>query len=241
MALKGEFVDPLKFDRPPKVEMSKTFLINDNMIVRPSKDGENIKIRRGPNIGEPPAIGEYPKDLKAKVAIVVGDKITTDHIIPAGQRMKFRSNIKTYAKYVFETVDPAFHDRCKENQKDGLNNVIIAGLSYGQGSSREHAALCPAYLGVRAVIAASIERIHFANLINFGILPLILENSAAKPAIGDEISIENIRDKISKEKVISVRNETKGNSFNVICDLSARQREIVLAGGLLNFIKKGQE
>jgi len=239
VALHGEFVDPSKFGIPPRAEMPKKFLINDNMVVWPPKDGQEVTIRRGPNIGDPPTIGEYPKDLTAKVAIVVGDKITTDHIIPAGQRMKFRSNIKAYSQYVFETVDPTFHDRCKENLKGGFNNAIVGGLSYGQGSSREHAALCPAYLGVRTVFAGSIERIHFANLINFGILPLIFEEGAARPSAGDVVVVENIRNKIVKDRVISVLNKTKGNSFNVICDLSDRQRRIVLAGGLLNFIKGG--
>ena len=153
--------------------------------------------------------------------------------------MKYRSNVPKYSEFLFEVVDPTFHDRAKKIQRSGKNNIIIGGLSYGQGSSREHAALCPMYLGVKAVIAKSLERIHTANLINFGIIPLTFKNDADYNILeqGDEIEIPNIKDAIEQRGVIMVKNKTKNTEFEVDYNLSDRQQEIIFAGGTLAFMK----
>ncbi|MBN1547981.1 MAG: aconitate hydratase, partial [Syntrophaceae bacterium] len=159
-----------------------------------------------------------------------------DHIIPAGDRMKYRSNIPRYADFVFETVDAAFSKRAAGIRDKGEHNAIIAGLSYGQGSSREHAAICPMYLGVKTVIAKSFERIHTANLINFGILPLIFRNEGDYDRIeqGDAIEIPNIREIITENRTLIVKDITKGLEFEAVYTLSERQKAMILAGGALN-------
>jgi aconitate hydratase len=171
-----------------------------------------------------------------EATIKVGDAITTDHIIPAGDRMKYRSNIPKYSEYVFEIVDGEFHRRARKIQTEGRQNAIIAGLSYGQGSSREHAAICPMYLGVRAVIARSFERIHAANLVNFGILPLVFADGRDYDSLdqGDRLEIPGIRKSLAKNGFFVVENRTKGTSFRVSCDLTDRQKRMILAGGALN-------
>ena len=238
----GRFTDPrnLKMDYP-QVAMPETPVIDDRMILRPPAQSETIEIIRGPNIGAPPANTALPETISGKAAIKVGDKITTDHIIPAGARMKYRSNIPRYSEFVFENVDADFARRAMGFKKDGLHNIIVAGLSYGQGSSREHAAICPMYLGVRVVLAKSFERIHTANLINFGILPLTFVSENDYDAIdqGDELEIPGIRKAIEEEINPLVKNKTKGRTFEVRFALSPRQKQIVLAGGVLN-IRSGK-
>jgi aconitate hydratase len=237
----GKFTDPRDLKIPyPKVKMPEKFLIDDSMIVWPSTDTKVARytgeIYRGPNIGPPPKNSALPEIIQAPVTIKVGDKITTDHIIPAGARMKYRSNIPKYSEFVFENVDAGFAKRAYKIKEAGKQNIIVAGLSYGQGSSREHAALCPMYLGVRAVIAKSLERIHAANLVNFGILPLTfrVEGDYDKIDQQDELEIANARKIIAAGGDILVQNKTKSTSFYVSCVLSARQRQIILAGGALN-------
>lgn len=235
--LTGKFTDPRELKKPyPQVKLPKTFLIDDSLIEWPKRNTSSEKIYRGPNIGAPPKNTELPGVIDAKITIKVGDKITTDHIIPAGARMKYRSNIPKYAEYVFENVDGSFASRARHIKESGKHNIIVAGLSYGQGSSREHAAICPMYLGVRAVIAKSFERIHAANLVNFGILPLtfISEKDYDQLEQEDELIIASIRDIISSGGDILIQNKTKGISFNTSCVLSVRQRKIILAGGALN-------
>ena len=180
-----------------------------------------------------------PDTIKGVVTIKVGDKITTDHIMPAGSRLKYRSNIPKYAEFVFEGVDATFSKKALENKKAGVHNVIVAGASYGQGSSREHAAICPMYLGVKAVIAKSFERIHAANLINFGILPLTFARDADYDAIGpnDGIEIMDIKTTLEKGTNLSLRNIANGKSMDLKYSLSSRQRNILLAGGMLNYTK----
>jgi aconitate hydratase len=182
-----------------------------------------------------------PDDLVGEIGLKVGDKITTDHIMPAGPRLKYRSNTEKYSCFVFEEVDPKFHERAKECKSCGRATFIVGGLSYGQGSSREHAALCPMHLGVKAVIAKSLERIHTANLINFGIIPLTFENESDydKLDAGDEVSIKDIRQTLKEGKQIKLHDETKGVEIPLRYDLTPRQREIILAGGLLNLHGKG--
>jgi aconitate hydratase len=170
--------------------------------------------------------------------IKLGNNITTDHITPAGARLKYRSNVPTYAEFVFEKVDPSFSRRCLENKKIGVHNVIVAGESYGQGSSREHASMCPMYLGVKAVVAKSFERIHTANLVNFGILPLVFRNPADYDGIepDDGLSAENWREAVAKGEPVVLRNERSGKTIECTCALSAKQTAAMLAGGLLNYI-----
>ncbi len=236
----GKMTDPrdLKMDYP-QVEMPEKFYIDDSMIVSPSTTPEQVQIYRGPNIGDPPSNPPMPDNISGVVTIKVGDKITTDHIIPAGSRMKYRSNVPKYSEFVFEIVDDTFYKRAVEYRDKGKHNVIVGGLSYGQGSSREHAALCPMFLGVKVVIAKSFERIHSANLINFGIIPLMFKTESDYDGIdsGDEIQIPNIRKVISKNEPLIVKNLTKGKDFEVNYELSERQRNILLAGGMLSYIK----
>ena len=233
----GRFTDPrdLKISYP-KVKIPAKFSIDDSMIIWPDNKNSSAKIYRGPNIGVLPRNSELSDNIYGQVTIKVGDKITTDHIIPAGARMKYRSNIPKYSEFVFENVDAAFAKRAQAIKKAGKQNIIVAGLSYGQGSSREHAALCPMYLGVCAVIAKSFERIHAANLINFGILPLTfcVESDYDKIGQGNELEIVEARKTIAGDGNLLVKNKTTDASFYVTCILSARQKQIILAGGALN-------
>ena len=241
-ALRGCFVDPegvtdIKF---PKVKMPGLFKIDDSHFIGldNKKYAKDVcKVVRGPNIGEVPAGEECTESLNAVATIKVGDKITTDHIMPAGARLKYRSNIAKYSEFVFEGVDPQFHIRAATNYDIGIANVIIAGDSYGQGSSREHAALCPMFLGVKVVIAKAIERIHMANLINFGIVPFIFADQADYDKIeqDDELSIVDFRDRVKDSDSAVLRNKTKAVDIILDLNISDRQRDILLAGGLLKY------
>lgn len=239
-ALTGVITDPRELGLPhPEIAMPAEFQIDDSMILPPSKDPASVTVYRGPNIGDPPKGGPLPDVVKGVVAIKVGDKITTDHIMPAGSRLKYRSNIPKYAEFVFEGVDPGFSKKALENRKAGVHNIIVAGASYGQGSSREHAAICPMYLGVKAVIAKSFERIHAANLVNFGILPLTFASDADYDAINanDKVEIGNITAALKKGSDLALRNATSGKSVTLKYSLSSRQRDILLAGGMLNYTR----
>ena len=231
------------------VPAPKKFPIDDEMFLYRKTAGKGVpgtKIVRGPNIATVPKGVPLAKDLKGVAAIKVGDKITTDHIMPAGARLKFRSNVPQYAKFVFEAMSDcvaqergsgvptaSFHDACLAFKDAGLANVIVAGESYGQGSSREHAALCPMYLGVKAVIAKSIERIHRANLINFGIVPFVFENPKDydKLAAGDALEIGGIRAAVEGDGTAVLK--VKGTSIPVKTSLSDREKHLLLCGGLL--------
>ncbi|MCX6665713.1 MAG: aconitate hydratase [Euryarchaeota archaeon] len=240
----GKFTDPRDLEKLgikyPKIAMPKKFYVDDSMFITPLKDGKTVKIYRGPNIGEPPRSTPMPELITGVVTIKVGDKITTDHIIPAGARMKYRSNVPKYSEFVFEMIDPKFHERAKKIQQTGKQNIIVAGVSYGQGSSREHAAICPMYLGVKAVIAKSMERIHKANLVNFGIIPLTFKNEKDYDMIdqNDELEIPDVHSFLKKGKTMIVRNKTKDKQFEVTYDLSEREKQILLSGGTLNFMGK---
>ncbi|DAC72318.1 MAG TPA: aconitate hydratase [Thermoplasmata archaeon] len=240
----GKITDPRDLEKIgisyPKMSMPRSFYIDDSMFIYPTADSSKTKIERGPNIGEPPKNTPLPEDIKAEVTIKVGDEITTDHIIPAGAKMKYRSNVPKYSEFLFEVVDPKFYERAKKTKESGLYNVIVAGVSYGQGSSREHAALCPMYMGVKAVIAKSMERIHKANLINFGIIPLTFANKDDYGWIdqGDAFEIQGIRKVLAgKGNTVTVIDKTKGKEFQTTFDLSERDKKIILAGGSLNYIK----
>ena len=244
-ALTGKLSDPRTLGIAfPKINMPDRFEIDDSMIIAPLAPGARtkIKISRGPNIGEPPVNGPMPEEILGKITIKVGDMVTTDHIMPAGSRLKYRSNVPKYSEFVFEPLDKEFSSRASALRDQGIHNLIVAGLSYGQGSSREHAALCPMYLGVKAVLAKSIERIHAANLVNFGIVPLsfALEQDYDALKGGADIVIPGIRKALqggdSKVKAIV---ENKEISLNM--NLSSRQREILLAGGLLPYTVQGSK
>jgi aconitate hydratase len=239
----GKMTDPRDLEGMgigyPEVKLPSLYYIDDSMFVYPSQHPEQVEIYRGPNIGEPPSSAPLPETIHGVVTIKVGDKITTDHIIPAGSKMKYRSNVPKYSEFLFEVVDPTFHDRAASIQQAGKHNIIVGGTSYGQGSSREHAALCPMFVGVKAVVAKSLERIHKANLINFGIVPLAFANDADYDGIeqDDEIEIPNIRGAIEGGKKLIARNKTRGTEFELVYDLSERERETILAGGTLAYMK----
>ncbi|MEK7274191.1 MAG: aconitase family protein, partial [Candidatus Desantisbacteria bacterium] len=231
-AITGKITDPRHLGiKYPQVQMPERFYIDDSMIILPSL--ESVEIYRGPNIGEPPHNTQTPECIEGVVTIKVGDKITTDHIIPAGSRMKYRSNVPEYSKFVFEIEDEGFAQRAAAYRDSGKHNIIVAGIGYGQGSSREHAAICPMFLGVKAVLAKSFERIHAANLINFGIIPLTFANDADYEQInpGDEVIIADVRRLLAENKPLTAR--INGMEIAVNCSLSDRQRQILLAGGML--------
>ncbi len=238
-AITGRLVDPAELGIPfPGIEMPESFEIDDSMIIPPLPQSAraDVKIRRGPNIGEPPVNGPMPEEIAGQVTIRVGDLVTTDHIMPAGSRLKYRSNVPKYSEFVFEPLDRDFSSRAAGLRDQGIHNIIVAGQSYGQGSSREHAALCPMYLGVKAVIAKSIERIHAANLVNFGILPLSFTREADWDALpqGTSIRIPAIREalKSGKESIVALAGEgEEQRSMELQMSLWQRQREILLSGG----------
>lgn len=239
-AITGVMTDPLDLDIPyPKIVMPERFDIDDSMIIkpRPVEIRADVEILRGPNIGEPPQNTPLPEDIVGEVTIKAGDLTTTDHIMPAGARLKYRSNVPKYAQYVFEPLDPEFHTRAITLRDRGVHNIIVAGLSYGQGSSREHAAMCPMYLGVKAVIARSIERIHAANLVNFGILPLTFSREADYESLkqGSRIAIRGIRRALEAGATKISALEGGSREIPLEMSLSMRQRKIMIAGGLLPF------
>ena len=239
-AITGVITDPRELGTPPEIEIPDYFPIDDSMIF--FNKNKAVKIYRGPNIGDPPQSEPLTKDLVGEIALKVEDKITTDHIMPAGIRLKYRSNIPKYSEFVFEPVDPTFPDRCLKNKQKNRANFVVAGLSYGQGSSREHAAICPAYLGVKGIIAKSIERIHWANLINFGIIPMTFKypEDYNKIDSSDELSLANIYNAVQNDDSFVIKNLTKKIDLEIDLDLSTRERNILLAGGLLNVIKEGK-
>ncbi len=236
-AIKGAITDPRTMGKAPVITLPDKFLINDNMIVEPPDDGSKVKVIRGPNIKPLPKAEPMEETLDGTILLKVEDNITTDHIMPAGAKiLPLRSNIPAISEHVFEVVDPTFAGRAK--QEGG--GFIVGGENYGQGSSREHAALAPMYLGIKWVLAKSFARIHKANLVNFGILPLTFADPEdyGKIESGDRIKIENVRKRIQQNEPLVLRNETRGVEIRAEYDLSDRQREIVLDGGLLNHVKK---
>lgn len=237
-AIEGVLSDPRKIKPTPKIALPSTMRIDDSMIIRPSDSPESVQIVRGPSIRPVPTRGELSQDLSGEILIKVGDNLSTDHILPAGARiLSLRSNIPAIAKYVFESLDPTFVNRAKE--KNG--GLIVAGQNYGQGSSREHAALASMYLGIRAVIAKSFARIHEANLVNFGVVPLTFRSQQDYDDVyqGDHLEIPSVRASLEKNaEILSCRNVTREKNFEVTCSLGKRSNRILAAGGLLNYTKK---
>lgn len=238
-ALTGVLTDPRTLGKMPKFKLPKKFTINDNMVVPPASeaDMDSVEVLRGPNIKPFPVSEPLAETIEAGVSLKVGDNITTDHIMPAGAKiLPLRSNIPKISEHCFAVCDEKFHDRALEMGK----SIIVGGSNYGQGSSREHAALAPLYLGVKAVIVKSFARIHMANLINAGIVPLTFTNEADYDKIDqmDELKIENISAQIAAGNKIKVTDVTKGFEFEAIADLSQRQKDMIYAGGLLNYTKQ---
>jgi aconitate hydratase len=236
-AISGVITDPRSLGRPVEVKMPKKYKINDSMIIPPDPDGSNVELIRGPNIKPAPIGKDLSANMEGKVLLKMEDNITTDHIIPGGARiLPLRSNIPEISKHLFTQVDSSFYDRTNSSK----GGILIGGSNYGQGSSREHAALGPMFMGIKAVITKSFARIHKANLINFGIIPLTFENEKDYDSISldDVLKIENTRDQIKAGTKIKVKNTTKNSEFTAVHDLTNRQMELIFDGGLLNNTKK---
>jgi aconitate hydratase len=237
-ALTGYITDPTTFTEPLNVTMPETFKVNDSAVLAPvpAEEADKAEVLRGPNIKEFPKSKAFADSLEAKLVLKVGDNITTDHIMPAGAKiLPYRSNIPFLSKFCFEVCDPTFYERAKA-AGDG---IIVGGSNYGQGSSREHAALVPMYLGIRCVIAKSFARIHVANLINAGILPVTFENPEDYDKLSQDarLTISGIEAGMAAGKLTVT--DDNGFSFNVVCSLTQRQRSILMAGGLLNYTREG--
>jgi aconitate hydratase len=242
-ALTGRVEDPRTLPLTyPAVRLPELFEIDDRMFVFPRDiaEPEKTRIPRGPNIGAPPTNDPFPSTVRGVASIKVGDRITTDHIIPAGARMKYRSNIPKYSEFVFETVDAGFAARAAQVRDGGRHNIIVAGVSYGEGSSREHAAVCPMFLGVKVVLAKSFQRIHTDNLVNFGVLPLTFADGDDYDRIdqGDELEIADVPRALKEGRTLTVMNLTRKTAIEAGQSLTERQKEIILAGGALALQKR---
>ena len=234
-AINGVLTDPTGVDIDLTIDMPKKFLIDDSMILAPAPTNAEVEVVRGPNIKPFPVAKPLAEELDGKVLIKVEDNITTDHIMPSNSKLlPFRSNIPYLAEFCFNTVDTEFPKRAQEYN----GGFIIAGGNYGQGSSREHAALAPLYLGVKAVIAKSFARIHKANLINNGIVPVEFKNEADYDSIDlvDDLKMENIQEALELG-VVKVKNLTKGTEFEVTVDLTEKEIAVIREGGRLNYVK----
>ncbi|UCG56853.1 MAG: aconitate hydratase [Phycisphaerales bacterium] len=249
-ALIGRITDPRDLPKLlgieyPRTELPNEFIINDNMIEQPLsvQQAAKVEVLHGPTIVVPDAPPPLPKRLTGKVLLKCGDKITTDHIMPAGTFLKLRSNVPEYAKVVFNCFnkqgEPTFAERALKLKEKAVAGIIVAGESYGQGSSREHAALCPMYLGVRAVIAKSIERIHKANLVNFCIVPIEFADPGAYDSIEaeDDLLVDGLLEAIENSDEVKIARLDGSVDFVGKLDLSARDREILLSAGLLNYTR----
>ncbi len=238
-AVAGYLIDPRKLGDMPEFKLPENFIINDNMVVEPcdEKDMDNVEILRGPNIKPFPTTTALDDVIDCDCSLKVGDNITTDHIMPAGAKiLPLRSNIPAISKFCFTVCDEQFPARAEQLGK----SIIVGGANYGQGSSREHAALAPLHLGVKAVLVKSFARIHRSNLINAGILPLNFVNEADydKISLGDSLEITNVRESIETGKNLILTNKTTGDKIECACELSERAKKIILAGGLLSYTKE---
>lgn len=236
-AITGEITDPRKFGDPPRIALPEQFAIDDSLIIPPADDPSEVEVIFGPNIKPLPEFDRLPQTLAGTVLIKLRDNITTDDILPSGAKvMALRSNLPAISEFVFERLDPAFVERAKLRG----GGFIVGGENYGQGSSREHAALAPRYLGVRAVIAKSFARIHHANLVNFGILPLTFSRDEDYDLIscGDELEMPDVIGRLREGQPILVRNLSNGSEFMAEYSLTRRQVEIVIAGGVLNIARR---
>ncbi len=238
-ALTGEITDPRLIGGNIKIKMPKKFKIDDSAVIAPTPEccADSVEVLRGPNIKPFPESVPQTDSITAEVSLKVGDNITTDHIMPAGAKiLPYRSNIPHLSQFCFGVCDKAFPERAKALGQ----SIVIGGSNYGQGSSREHAALVPMYLGVRVVITKSFARIHVANLINSGIMPLTFKNADDYDKInqGDKLSINNVFEGMDKG-IITLKNETSGDEIELVCEFTDRQKQILKSGGLLAFTKEG--
>lgn len=238
-AIYGVLKDARELSAEAVIEQPEQFLINDNMIVPPAGESEaaDVEVLRGPNIKPFPETAPVAEEIDAKCLLKVGDNITTDHIMPAGAKiLPYRSNIPHLSNFCFTRCDEEFPERCRREGK----GIIIGGHNYGQGSSREHAALVPLYLGIKAILAKSFARIHMANLINAGIVPCTFADEADYDRIseGDELVMQDVRTGIEQNGRIKALNRTKGFAFEVVCALSGRQKDVLFAGGLLDYTRE---
>ena len=238
-ALTGVLTDPRDYGEAPEIEMPDEFIINDNMITMPAspEEAKDVEIIYGPNIKPFPTTKPLPEEINATAVLKVGDNITTDHIMPAGAKiLPYRSNIPYLSNFCFKQCDEKFAEHCKQ-AGDG---IIIGGANYGQGSSREHAALVPLYLGIKAVITKSFARIHCANLVNAGIIPFTFKNADDydKINLNDKLSLPGIREKIANGETAVLKDLTTGEEFELDYQLSDRQVKIILAGGLLDYTRE---
>lgn len=239
-AITGYITDPRLLGDMPEIKMPESFKIDDSAVIEPAsvEEAQNLEVLRGPNIKPFPESLPQTDNLSAELVLKVGDNITTDHIMPAGAKiLPYRSNIPHLSQFCFGVCDATFPERAKALGK----SIIVGGSNYGQGSSREHAALVPMYLGVRAVITKSFARIHIANLINSGIMPLTFKNADDYDKLnqGDKLSLTNVFEGMDKGE-IELKNETTGESFTLCCSFTDRQKAILKAGGLLAYTKEGK-
>ncbi len=233
-ALAGKLVDPRELGEPPAIQLPEQFLVDDSMVIAPAEKA--VEIHYGPNIKPVPQQQPIADVLEGEILLKVGDNISTDEIMPAGAKiLPLRSNIPAISEHVFEPIDRDFPARAQQQS----GGIILGGRNYGQGSSREHAALAPAYLGVRAVLAVSFARIHRANLINFGIVPVVISpQDYDRCQQGDELRIPDIHRGLQEEGQLTIENVTGGFSFTGSCQLAERQGQVLLAGGALNWAKQ---
>jgi aconitate hydratase len=218
----------------PVIPDPAEYFVDDSLFEYPTYTAEPVF---GPNFGQPATTPEPCGELSCRVAAVLGDNITTDHILPLGTLMKYRSNIPKYSEYVFSGVVPDFAAHCAAIKAEGMSAVVVGGFGYGQGSSREHAAICPMFLGVRAILAKSMERIHRANLINFGILPLLFANPDDQAGIMlDDVLIISDVEKIIYTGTGNIYNRTKESCIDITLELSPRQKDILRIGGMQRFV-----
>ncbi len=239
-AITGVLTDPTELKEDISITLPKTFIINDNMIELPADskaEADAVEVYYGPNIKPFPKTSPLTESISATAVLKVGDNITTDHIMPAGAKiLPYRSNIPYLSQFCFRQCDENFAENCKKAE----SCVVIGGANYGQGSSREHAALVPLYLGVKAVITKSFARIHKANLVNAGIIPLNFKDASDydKIDVNDELELPTIKTELTENKDITLINKTKNEEYKLICDVSDRQKDILSAGSLLDFTKK---
>ncbi len=239
-AIAGVFTDPTELKDDISVTLPEKFIINDNMIELPAsskEEADKVEVYYGPNIKPFPKTAPLDESIEATAVLKVGDNITTDHIMPAGAKiLPYRSNIPHLSQFCFRQCDENFAEHCKE----AGSGIIIGGANYGQGSSREHAALVPLYLGIKAVVTKSFARIHKANLVNAGILPLNFKNADDydKIDVKDKLSLPSIKAELESGSDITMKNLTKNEEYKLVCEVSGRQTDILCAGGLLDYTKK---
>ncbi|UII25022.1 hypothetical protein LVD15_17120 [Fulvivirga maritima] len=244
-ALTGKITDPRDLAQEysmkyPKYQEPKEVIVNTQMLISPAKEGEEVELTKGPNIKSIPEFPGLEGEVRVPVILKMGDNISTDEILKAGiEVLPLRSNIPEISKYAYHVVDKQFHEKSIKAKEEFEGHIVIGGENYAQGSSREHAALAPRFLGQKAVIAKSYARIGWQNLINFGIVPFEFKNPDDYEGIeeNDVIVIEGLREAIKNNKPVVAKNETKNKEIELTYNISSRQQEVLLMGGVINFLK----